>query len=226
MVFLPVRQVSRRGGPCDGVSGTRTWSARGSRRVSTSSQRLRRRLRPAASLRPGPRPHRRRGRQPAEPAPTRQDYPCLPGTAAAARVRLSSRLRRLQRLGVAEDRPDARIARGRDPRDGADLGSQSTLARFENQVGLAQLGETLARAVIERQKERRKTARLSKLDCDLPAIRRAGVRGCVCATPSTRRIASCRSWAARVSTGNGSRTWRRRCCRMARRGPWLACQCC
>ena len=68
-----------------------------------------------------------------------------------------------------KDDPMLKLLPGRDPRDGADLASQPTLSRFENQVtwrDLARTGEALARAVIERQKRQRKTARRITPDFD------------------------------------------------------------
>ena len=68
-----------------------------------------------------------------------------------------------------KDDPMLKLLPGRGPRDGADLASQPTLSRFENQVtwrDLARMGEALARAVIERQRRRRKTARRITLDFD------------------------------------------------------------
>ena len=58
---------------------------------------------------------------------------------------------------------------GRDPASGDDLASQPTLSRFENTVSrgeLLRLGSHLAQAVIDRQRQRRKTARLITIDCD------------------------------------------------------------
>ena len=66
--------------------------------------------------------------------------------------------------------PVHKLLVGRDPVDGEDLASQSTLSRFENSVGrkeLFRMGEALADTVIERHRKRlHGCARLITLDLD------------------------------------------------------------
>ena len=66
--------------------------------------------------------------------------------------------------------PVHKLLVGRDPVEGEDLASQSTLSRFENGVGrkeLFRMGEALADTVIERHRQRlRGRARLITLDLD------------------------------------------------------------
>ena len=65
--------------------------------------------------------------------------------------------------------PVLKLLTGRDPAQGPDLASQPTLTRFENGVSrgeLLEMGKALARTVIERQRRRRKKARLILLDFD------------------------------------------------------------
>ena len=65
--------------------------------------------------------------------------------------------------------PLFKVLLGRDPERGRDLASQPTLSRFENGVGAGELlamGEAFARCVLERQRERRGTARMIEIDFD------------------------------------------------------------
>jgi hypothetical protein len=67
------------------------------------------------------------------------------------------------------DDPIFKLLTGRDPIDGAALGSQPTLSRFENAVrraDLMRLSETLADVVIRRHKRRKKKVRRITIDLD------------------------------------------------------------
>jgi hypothetical protein len=69
---------------------------------------------------------------------------------------------------VGED-PMQKLLLGRDPMDGADLASQSTLSRFENAVGpksLMRMGLALADTVVERHRQRLR-GRVKRITVDL-----------------------------------------------------------
>lgn len=68
-----------------------------------------------------------------------------------------------------KDDPVLKLLIGRDPLEGMALASQPTLSRFENSVGRAELlrmSQSLADAVIERHKKRKRKARLITIDLD------------------------------------------------------------
>ena len=65
--------------------------------------------------------------------------------------------------------PVLKMLLGRDPDSPRDLASQPTLSRFENTVGprdLLRMARALATLVLQRQRERRKTARVITIDLD------------------------------------------------------------